>query len=401
MTRTAWRRAALGEILHVKHGFAFKGEHFSSSGDYLILTPGHFEVGGGMKFREGSEKFYRSGFPPEFLLTEGDLLVVMTDLKQDAPILGSPAFVPSSNRFLHNQRLGKITVLDPSRCDVEFLYYLLIADATRAQIRASATGATVRHTAPERIYRVQVSLPPLTTQRKIASILSAYDDLIENNIRRIQILEEMAQAIYREWFVEFRFPGHEDVPMVDSELGLIPEGWRFGVLKDAVRLLYGKALKAPDRRGGQIPVFGSGGIVGWHDEPLAQGPGIVVGRKGNVGAVYRVDTDFFPIDTTYYVQTDLPLTYVYFALRELDFLDSHAAVPGLSRDQAYALRFLLPDPGITSKFDETILAVWQLADVLSRQCDNLRSTRDLLLPRLISGEIDVSHLDIGDAEPAA
>src|SRR5438046_4266282 len=147
-----------------------------------------------------------------------------------------------------------------------------------------------------------VPLPPLPTQRHIASILSAYDDLIENNTRRIKILEEMAQMIYREWFVNFRFPGHENVRMVDSELGPIPEGWDATTVGNVLTLEYGKALKEPDRHGGPIPVYGSSGVVGHHSERLTSGPGIIVGRKGNVGSVFLCQSDFWVIDPAYYVR---------------------------------------------------------------------------------------------------
>jgi type I restriction enzyme S subunit len=112
-----------------------------------------------------------------------------------------------SDRFLHNQRLGKIVNLDEANLDRGFLYYLFNSAKVRDQIKATATGATVKHTAPERIYAVEIELPSLPIQRKIAAILSAYDDLIDNHTRRIAILEEMAQSLYREWFVHFRFPG--------------------------------------------------------------------------------------------------------------------------------------------------------------------------------------------------
>lgn len=112
-----------------------------------------------------------------------------------------------------------------------------------------------------------VQVPPLETQRKIASILFAYDDLIENNTRRIKILEEMAQAIYREWFVNFRFPGHEKVKMVDPPLGRVPAGWEVGRLDDALVLQRGFDLPKKDRvEEGNVPVFAATGLNGHHNE---------------------------------------------------------------------------------------------------------------------------------------
>ena len=112
------------------------------------------------------------------------------------------------------------------------------------------------------------SLPPLPVQRRIAGILSAYDELIENSQRRIRILEAMARALYREWFVHFRFPGHEKLPRVASPLGDIPQGWEVKKLSEVLELNYGRALKQEDRRHGAFPVYGSSGMVGTHDTSI-------------------------------------------------------------------------------------------------------------------------------------
>jgi type I restriction enzyme S subunit len=381
---------SLGDLIHVKHGYAFKGEFFAPDGKEVVLTPGNFPIGGGLHFRPGKDRYYTGSYPPEYRLTPGDLLVVMTDLTQNAPILGSPAFVPESPSVLHNQRLGLVTTKPGVDIDRRFLYYVLLSDITRAQVRASATGTTVKHTAPERIYRVSVDVPPLPIQRKIGEILGSIDDLIENNRRRVQILDEMVQTIYREWFIRFRFPGHEALKLVDPDGGPIPEGWELTSLGAVVDLKYGKALKKDDRNGGQVAVVGSSGIVGWHNEMLIDGPAIVLGRKGNVGSVTWLDGPCWPIDTTYFVESKLSLRYVVEQLKRTEFLDTHAAVPGLSRDVAYSRPFLVPP-------DELILVFTKIADAFGCQASALLKqnlclslTRDLLLPRIMTGQFDLS-----------
>lgn len=142
----SWRRSRLGDVLTVKHGFAFKGEDFAEDGRYIVVTPGNFADGGGFKAKESKEKYYSADPPDEFVLSEGDLILALTDLKQDAPILGSPAWVPVDGVYLHNQRIGRVVEVDEQRLDSRFTYYLFCTDALRAQIRATATGATVRHT---------------------------------------------------------------------------------------------------------------------------------------------------------------------------------------------------------------------------------------------------------------
>src|SRR5690606_27374033 len=126
---TGWREVELGDLITVKHGYAFKGEHFAADGDEIVLTPGNFPVGGGLQIRPGKERYYVGPYPDEFRLEPGNLLVVMTDLKQDAPILGSPAFVPERPpTLLHNQRLGLVEIRPGAEVDRRYLYYLLLSE---------------------------------------------------------------------------------------------------------------------------------------------------------------------------------------------------------------------------------------------------------------------------------
>jgi type I restriction enzyme S subunit len=273
-----------------------------------------------------------------------------------------------------------------------FLKYLLMAD--RASYLRFASGTTHQTIYMPEVKAFHVLLPPIEVQQKIAAVLAAYDELIENNLRRIEILEEMAQSVYREWFVDFRFPGHEDVPKVDSNVGPIPDGWEASNLGEWVDLAYGKGLKADDRIGGDVPVLGSSGVVGWHNESLVSGPGIVVGRKGNVGSVHWVDTDFYPIDTTFYVISQLPLHFLVHALRLQNFINSDAAVPGLNRSQAYFNPFIVPSVDVLHRFVEVVEPMMDLVKVLQDQIAVLQAARDLLLPKLVSGVLDVSELDI-------
>ncbi len=377
----------LGDLLRIKHGYAFKGQHFTESGDFVLLTPGNFREEGGLKLRGEREKYYGGEFPDEFVLEQGDLLVAMTDLTQEAPILGSAAFVPENNRFLHNQRLGKVTSIRADRILPQYLYYLFNTPSVRSQLRASATGATVRHTSPERIYCVTAALPDLNRQLQIAGFVGGYDAWIDNNLRRIQILEEMLHAVYHEWFVLRRFPGHKSVTGVRDGCAQVPAGWRRTTLGDILELNYGKALKQDERRAGDVPVFGSSGVIGFHDTALTVGPGVIVGRKGNVGSVFWSDDAFFPIDTVFYVTSTMPLRFVYHALKTMTFLNSDAAVPGLNRQQAYSLEILIPPSELVDRFCAVADTMVREAFLLRRVVDNLRRTRDLILPRLMSGRL--------------
>jgi len=194
---------ALRGLIQVKHGFPFKGEHFESSGRYVVLTPGNFYERGGFKRNAEKDKCYSESFPNEYLLKKGDFLVAMTE--QTDGLLGSMAIIPDNDRFLHNQRLGLVRALT-NDVDVEFLYHLFKTKSVREQIRRSASGSKVKHTSPERIYDVQVQLPSSREQVAIARLLSTLDAKIETNNRINDELERTAKLLYDYWFVQFDFP---------------------------------------------------------------------------------------------------------------------------------------------------------------------------------------------------
>lgn len=297
------------------------------------------------------------------------------------------------------ENAAKITNIN-SDTDKIFLMYYLRSHLGQSEIASKVVGTSQPKLALFRIQELKVPQVPLPTQRKIAAILSSYDDLIENNLRRIKILEEMAENLYREWFVKFHFPGHEKNCFVDSPLGQIPERWEVKRLGEILELNYGKALKQGDRRGGSVPVYGSSGVVGYHDVSLAKGPGIVIGRKGNVGSIFWSNDDFYVIDTAYFVSSPLPLRFLFYDLQTKNFLNNDAAVPGLNRNQAYSLETVMPENDILKRFCEFADAFELQASALRNRNIKLRRTRDLLLPRLISGDVDVSDLDINIPEEA-
>ena len=180
--------------------------------------------------------------------------------------------------------------------------------------------------------------------------------------------------------------------LVDSDLGEIPEGWEVKALGELIELAYGKALKASDRKGGNIPVYGSNGQVGWHDERLVEGPGIVVGRKGNPGVVTWAHSDFFPIDTAFYVvpsTSSLSLLFLLYALdlQGLSSVAADSAVPGLNRNLAYMNKQLVPDNVVVEAFGSHATTIFTRRHHLEEESRALAAQRDALLPKLVSGEL--------------
>jgi type I restriction enzyme S subunit len=355
-----WETLPLGDVLTFQRGFDItKAEQ--RDGPYWVISSS------GPKSKNES---YKVAGPGVVIGRKGSLGTV---------------FYSHENYWPHDTTLW---VKDFHENDPKFAYYYLQTMGLERLDAGSSNPSLNRN----HIHTIPVLWPIPVIQRRIAGILSAYDDLIENSQRRIKILEEMARRLYREWFVHFRFPGHEGCMLVESPLGVIPEGWEVRALGEVLELNYGKALKKEDRQEGVYPVFGSSGQVGTHDTSLTTGPGIIVGRKGNVGSVFWCDKDFFVIDTAYYVTSSLPLRYLYYVLPTLNFINSDAAVPGLSRAQAYGLLFFVPPGSLIQEFCNYAEAFEGQANVLRDTVENLRRTRDLLLPRLLSGQIDVEAL---------
>jgi type I restriction enzyme S subunit len=275
--------------------------------------------------------------------------------------------------------------------DFKFLHLYLKLPEVMAWVENQAIGATMPNLNTKILRSVPVRYPTnIHHQQQIVAIVSAYDDLIENNDRRITLLEKMAEEIYREWFVRLRFPGHKQVTFHKG----IPEGWEVKKLEDIVELAYGKALKEEDRIPGNYLVFGSSGIVGTHKSFLVKSPGIIVGRKGNVGSIHWSEQDFYPIDTVYYVKSALNFYYLFFLLQSLNFINNDAAVPGLNRKQAYANQFYLPSKFLIEKYAAIAKSIFDYRNNLKKQNRILKQTRDRLLTRLISGKLSVEDLDI-------
>ncbi len=270
-------------------------------------------------------------------------------------------------------------------------YFFLTPEHQRWMMNQCSHGATMASLNQEILERIELPLPPLQVQRRIAGILSAYDDLIENNQRRIRILEEMARSLYREWFVHFRFPGHDNVKMVPSAIGPIPQGWELGRLDDVIVLQRGFDLPKALRLDGSIPIYAATGVVGFHNEAKVKASGIVTGRSGTIGDVLYVQEDFWPLNTALWGK-EFPKSeplYAYYVLSSLDLrqYNSGAAVPTLNRNDIHGLNAIIAPRSLQRNFQEIAGAVLRQARTLKLQIQNLRRTRDLLLPRLLSGMI--------------
>jgi type I restriction enzyme, S subunit len=276
------------------------------------------------------------------------------------------------------------------RVDPRFLLYYFLSPVWRAKMDAiTITGATVNRIPLTNFPDTSVVLPGLKEQSAIADILSAYDELIENNRRRIALLEEAARLLYREWFVDFRFPGHERIRVVDG----IPETWERRQLGSILTLKRGYDLPEARRVPGSFPIVSSSGITGFHNQGKAVGPGVVTGRYGTLGEVYYIECDYWPLNTALYVldyKGHHPLMVFHLLKLQLKgIIAGKAAVPGVDRNVLHTMPVIWPPRRLQDAFVEIVREYQDQLRVLKEMNHKLAQARDLLLPRLLNGEIEV------------
>ncbi len=403
-----WEMTTLGDLVIIKHGYAFSGEGITDvPTENILLTPGNFLIGGGWK---DGKKYFKGSIPSDYILKQDDLIVTMTDLSKDADTLGYPALIPNdpTKEFLHNQRIGVVTV-NEKLASKKYVYFLLRFSEYQRYVVNSATGSTVRHTSPTRIQSFEFLKPQVPEQCAIATVLSSLDDKIKLLREQNKSLEATAQAIFKEWFVNFNFPGSTG-KMIDSEMGEIPERWRVGRLSDIANFLNGLALQKypPESNSEYLPVVKikelNSGISEQSDRASSKLDKKYVVDDGDVlfswsgsllvdiwkygkGALnqhlFKVTSDSYPKWFYFYwIKVHLPsfqqtaiakaVTMGHIQRHHLD--DALVAIPS---DQFMQIANNLFDPMILKLINN------------NAQIKTLITTRDTLLPKLMKGEVRV------------
>ncbi|HAW5728620.1 TPA: restriction endonuclease subunit S [Escherichia coli] len=323
----------------------------------------------------------------------------------------------------------------------DYIYYFFVSPKGQNILKSILSGSAQPKFNKTDLRSCTVDLPFNEDYERYVKVLVKLDQKIQLNTQISQTLEQMAQALFKSWFVDFEpvkakiavleaGGSQEDATlaamtaisgkdadslaifeqehpekyaelrataelfpptMQESELGDIPAGWSSQRMSNIATLHYGKALKKTERIDGPYPVYGSGGITGSHNAYLVEGPGIIVGRKGSIGTIYWEDGKFHPIDTVYYVATkeEIPLSYLYYLMKTLNLpsMNTDAAVPGLNRDNVYRLEVLKPTQSILNRFDNHIATIRNSIQKNNNTIVSLVGLRDTLLPKLLSGEI--------------
>ena len=350
-----------------------------------------------------SEEIYdswmRRGIPKQW-----DILITT-----EAP-LGEIAQLRTTEKIALAQRVILLRG-NPQVIHQQYYFQALKSPFVQAGLQMRATGTTVAGIKQSELRQVEIPLPPLPTQRKIAAILSAYDDLIENNTRRIKILEDMAATIYRQWFVEFRFPGHENVPMVESELDLIPQGWEVKQLGDICHVLMGQSPKSEfyNETGEGLPFhqgvtdfgnrFPTDRVYCTVENRIAKAGDILFSVRAPVGRINLANKKIVIGRGLSAIRSKSGnQVYMFQQLQdefqEEDTMGSGTIFNAITKGDLLKIQLLKSTESIIAEFEEIVEPIFSQLANLTLKNTNLRQTRDLLLPKLISGELDVSELDI-------
>ena len=402
----------LGDLCELIVDCEHKTAPTQAEGYPSIRTPnigrGYFLLDGVNRVSEETYRLWTRRAVPQ----PGDLIMA-----REAPV-GNVAMVPHGLQPCLGQRTLLIRP-DKVKADPRYLAYLIVGDEIQGAIHGMTNGATVPHLNMKDVRALSLPpIPALPVQQKIASILSAYDDLLENNRRRIQVLERMAQALYREWFVSFRFPGHAQVKLVTSPMGKIPQGWKVQRLDEMATVnasTIRRGVEPENIAYVDIASVSTGRIekvepLAFNDAPSRARR--IVRHGDTIWSCVRPNRKSFSlilnpisnliVSTGFAVltPTKVPFSFFYQAVTTDDFVSyltnnaTGAAYPAVTAKDFEAAKIVLPNEPLMRLFNEHCEPLLVLKENLIRKHTILRRARDLLLPKLISGTLDVSKLDI-------
>ena len=280
--------------------------------------------------------------------------------------------------------------------DYRYVYYWFLLAGKQGALKQYYTGATIMHMPGQKLKEVVIDKPPLDVQRKIGDYLEAFDDLIENNQKQIKLLEEAAQRLYKEWFVDLRFPGYEDVEIVDG----VPEGWEITPINMVANLKAGgdkpKTFSEKMTNENKIPVFANGitgkGLMGFTDKAVINNPSVTISARGTVGVVFLRTEPYVPIVRLISVtpiEDKVDILYLYLYLINQNFRSTGAAQQQITVPLLKSKNIICPTDDVRKSFNDVITSIFNKIDILEKHINKLTEARDRLLPKLMNGEIEV------------
>ncbi|HOO54657.1 MAG TPA: restriction endonuclease subunit S [Methanothrix sp.] len=406
-TTSPWSEVHFGEIAEFRNGLNFTKENFGKG--IKVIGVSDFQDYTVPKYDELSEINPDGVVKKSDYLEEGDILFVRSNGNRS--LIGRSLFIRGIKESISHSAFTIKARITSDKALPQFYAYLFRTQLIRETLSAYGGGTNINNLNQRILNDILVPLPPLPTQRKIAAVLSAYDDLIENNTRRIKILEEMAQALYREWFVNFRFPGHEKVRMEDSELGPKPEGWEVKTLGEVCDIVMGQSPKSEfyNEEGEGLPfhqgvtdfgkIFPTTRVYCTIKNRIAESGDILFSVRAPVGRINIADRKIVIGRGLSSIRSKDETQVFYFqqlkyTFQEEDMIGGGTIFKSVTKADMHRINVLIPSHLLVSEFERIAKSMFYELKVLTAKNDVLRRTRDLLLPKLISGEIDVEGLEI-------
>lgn len=423
----------LKDLIEVTHGYAFKSEYFSEEPtENILLSPGNVNIGGGFNLKK--KKYYHKDaeINPNYVFLNGDIFITMTDLSKEGDTLGYPAKVPKNMnyKFLHNQRLGRVFLKKKHLLDLDFLYYSLCTREYRGYILGTATGSTVKHTSPTKILEYELVVPEFNLQKKISSILSNLDEKILLNKKNISSLEQLSQSLFKQWFIDFEFPNEKGKPykssggeLKDSINGDIPINWDVIFLKDALQTIIDYRGKTPKKLGSDwvekgIPAISAKNIKNkklinidkikyvseetyskWMKIELEKGDVLLTSEAPLGETFYLAEKEKYCLSQRLFalrVNTKLlNSTYLWELVNSNIFQYSlqgkatGSTVQGIRQKELMKIPIILPEKKSLDSFEKLVRPILEKTNCLIKENEKLAELRDTLLPKLLSGEIEI------------
>lgn len=379
-----YKRTDIGSLVTLRQGFAIN----KKTNHHMSDTPTNLHL-----LRIGDMKddcfsiYVKDTIPEKFIAKESDVIYTRT---------GQVGLVFRKQHGVVHNNCFTVTSNDEEVLYQPFIYYVLQEKSFYEEAISRATGAAQPDLPHGAFNSIQIYLPPVDKQIKITEILDAYNDLIENNQKQIKLLEEAAQRLYKEWFVDLRFPGYEDTPIVDG----VPEGWEITVIKSVADLKAGgdKPTDFSEIMTNEysIPVYANGifekGLMGYTNKSVINQPSVTISARGTVGVVFLRREPYMPIVRLISVtpkEDIMDELYLYLFLDNQNFRSTGAAQQQITIPLLKDKEIVCPSNEIRKKFYEVVLPIFDKIDVLTKQNDKLIEARDRLLPKLMNGEIEV------------
>ena len=376
-----WKACRLGNFIKIKHGYAFKGTGITTQPTkHILVTPGNFNIGGG--FKTTKFKYFNGSYPKEYILGSGVIVVTMTDLSKEGDTLGYAAKIPNikDKLLLHNQRIGLVHFLS-NTVYPEFIYWLMRSKNYQGFIVGSASGTSIRHTSPKNIQEYAFYLPPLPEQKAIADVLSSLDDKIDLLHRQNQTLENLAETLFRHYFIDNAEDDWEEKKLGDFfEVKTGKKNSNFGT-KDGIYPFFTcsqKSILAPSYSfdGNAILLAGNGDFN--------------VKRYSGKFEAYQRTYVLMPQNKKYFGYL---YTFMRFFLTQITGGHQGSVIKFITKSMIEDFPVLFPkhQSDYINQLMKYLNAIFNKTDLNSKQISTLEQLRDTLLPKLISGEIRIKY----------